>query len=287
MCSRPILIAILLLGGLTGSFFAGRSFPRVPKVAVDPKQEVPANRGLDANLYIQTAAEYRACCFQAYNLASFRLKERLAIESVKKKDPKFAVIMDLDETVFDNGAHQATMLRGNLAYDQAKWDSYEEFDGDEVTLIPGAKEFILEADKLGVSVVYISNRNERFREQTTAVLKRLELPLPSKDFLKLSTTTSNKTTRREEVDSKFFVLLLIGDNLRDFDDEFRARELKDKTPEELTAAIQERKATVDKERAKFGDRWIILPNPAYGEWQKPLGQGNQVFDRLVPSIRTK
>src|SRR5438552_14772579 len=36
----------------------------------------PANRNLDASLYVQTAAEYRACCYQAYNLAVARLKEK-------------------------------------------------------------------------------------------------------------------------------------------------------------------------------------------------------------------
>src|SRR5579884_2044756 len=56
--------------------------------------EVPAYRGLDANLYMQTAAEYRACCYQAYNLAARRLRE--ALDRTKPGGKKPAVILDLD-----------------------------------------------------------------------------------------------------------------------------------------------------------------------------------------------
>ena len=31
--------------------------------------------------------------------------------------------------------------------------------------------------------------------------------------------------------------------------------------------------SVDERRAMFGTTWVILPNPAYGEWTKPLGRG--------------
>src|SRR5262245_14427104 len=39
--------------------------------------EDPPNRSLDANLWMQISAEYRACCYQAYNLARRRLIEKV------------------------------------------------------------------------------------------------------------------------------------------------------------------------------------------------------------------
>ncbi len=38
---------------------------------------------------------------------------------------------------------------------------------------------------------------------------------------------------------------------------------------------------MDQTREKWGKEWIILPNPAYGEWMKPLGLGKRDLDRLV------
>jgi acid phosphatase len=194
--------------------------------------------------------------------------------------------MDLDETVLDNGGFQAMQVRSNIAFDQRLWDIWEEKNGNLVGLIPGAKDFILEANKLGVTVVYLSNRNDAFKAQTKAMLARLGILAQDDSHIKLATaaTGSNKTSRRQEVEKDYTVVLLIGDNLRDFDDQFRCGNLGGKTSAELEAAIRERKDKVDAQRAAWGDRWIILPNPAYGEWTKPLGLGKRDLDRLVPQV---
>lgn len=276
----------VVMSGLVVAFAAsGWVFGQDSPAPIAPpayKAEEPANRGLDANLFMETAAEYRACCYQAYNLALFRLKEALA----KQKTGKFAVVMDLDETAVDNSGFQAMQLRSGLAYDQRLWDAWEEQGFDKVGLIPGAKEFILEARKLGVALVYISNRNEKFRKQTKRALIRLEIAAEddSDSLLKLSTGPSDKTARRQEAEREYTVLLYIGDNLRDFDDALRCSKIEEKTPpEELERAIKARKEAVDKQKAIFGEKWIILPNPAYGEWTVPLGRGGKDYDRLVPT----
>lgn len=282
----PVAFALLGFG-----FGIGTASLRSAQVLVGPmapsafKQDQPANRGLDANLFMQTSAEYRACCLQAYNLATMRLK--LAKEEEEQGDKKQAVVMDLDETVLDNAGFQAMQLRSGLAYDQRLWDMWEEKHSDQIGLLPGAKEFILEAGTLGIVVVYISNRNERFRKQTKDALTRLGIPVVANDHLKLATTTSDKTQRRKEVDKAYSVVLYVGDNLRDFDEQFRCGDLGRSTPADLEAAIQERKDKVDAQRVAWGTRWVILPNPAYGEWTKPLGRGKSDYDRLVPPVKVK
>jgi 5'-nucleotidase (lipoprotein e(P4) family) len=242
------------------------------------KASDPANRNLDASLYTQTAAEYRAACYQAYNLATERLK--------KVADPhgKFAVITDLDETVIDNSGFMAMQLRSGLAYDQRLWDEWEQNYPDKLALVPGAKEFIHEAEAQHVAVFYISNRNDKFRAQIKYALGSLLAMRIEDEFLKLKTGSSDKTARFNEVTAAGYnVLLYLGDNLRDFDDTLKFRPLLNDSDAELQAAIKDRKAAIDKDRLKMGVEWIILPNPVYGEWlQGPLSRGRRDFDRLVP-----
>ena len=103
-------------------------------------------------------------------------------------------------------------------------------------------------------------------------------------MLLLATDTSDKPARRRAVERSYTVVLNVGDNLRDFDEEFRCRKLDANTPEELERAIRVRKESTDKHRAAWGDKWIVLPNPAYGEWSKPLGRGRADLDRLAASV---
>jgi 5'-nucleotidase (lipoprotein e(P4) family) len=268
----------LVITFATGASIFGQDYP-MPVAPPAYKAVEPANRGLDANLYMQTAAEYRACCYQAYNLATFRLKEALA----KQKTGKFAVVMDLDETVLDNAGFQSMLLRSGLAFDQRLWDAWEKRGSSKIALIPGAKEFILGARKLGVSVIYISNRDDKFRDEVKKALTRLEIPVEDDSLLKLSTGSNDKTPRFEEAERDYTVLLYVGDSLRDFDETLRCSKIENETADELERAIKARKDAVDKQEAIWGQKWIILSNPAYGEWTKPLGRGRSDFDRLVPS----
>lgn len=242
--------------------------------------ETPSHRALDANLYMQTSAEYRGCCYQAYRLASMLLKDAAQKPSEKPK----AVILDLDETVIDNSGFQSMQLRSNLSFDDRIWAMWEQTGFDKLALIPGAAEFIAEAKSLNVTVVYISNRNDTFRDETKKGLELLSLGITAEDQLLLSTTTSDKTDRRKQVADKYEVVLNVGDNLRDFDDSFRSPKLTvDSTVTDRTAAIAQRKQTVDQQRTEFGSRWVILPNPAYGEWTKPLGRGLEDLQQLAPT----
>src|SRR5262249_41229623 len=155
--------------------------PAAPFAPPEFKADSPIYRGLDANLYMQTAAEYRACCYQAYNLAAVRVKENLATGGY---DPaKCAVVMDLDETVLDNAGFQSMTLRSGLANDPRLWDMWEEKYSDAVGLIPGAKDFILATQKLGVHVFYISNRSSTFASSTEKALQRLGIPPKDADHL--------------------------------------------------------------------------------------------------------
>jgi 5'-nucleotidase (lipoprotein e(P4) family) len=193
----------------------------------------------------------------------------------KDRNEKHAVILDLDETVFDNSGFQTRMLQSGLAYDQRLFDQWEELGGNQVELIPAAKEFVLAARSLGVTTFFVSNRSDRYRQQTKQTLQRLGIPIQAEQELKLRTTTSDKTARRDEIaQDGFTVLLNIGDNLRDYDETLKSPSLTaESTVKDRNKAIEQRKRLVDLARSKWGRTWIVLPNPVYGEWMKPMGPG--------------
>ena len=64
--SRVRLLVVLLVGAGAGA--GATYFAVAPKVSpapvVDGRKEDPLYRGLDANLYMQISAEYRAECYQ-------------------------------------------------------------------------------------------------------------------------------------------------------------------------------------------------------------------------------
>jgi 5'-nucleotidase (lipoprotein e(P4) family) len=283
-------VAVGLAGFAAGLVVSGRPSAAdpgpVPRAVV---KEDPPNRSLDANFWMQISAEYRACCYQAYNLARRRLTEK--VQQVPPggwaKPP--AVVLDLDETVLDNGEFQSRLIRNGLAYDQATWDDWEKTGFAQVRLVPGAKAFIDQAKLLGVRPVYITNRSQKkeFRDGTLNALELLDIEVPDDDLL-CATTTSDKSARRAQVESRYTVLLYLGDNLRDFfESDFKSMVdnlkpgPKTTDPDKLRAAIAARAAAVDRCEDLFGREWIILPNPAYGEWAKVLGNGAADKDRLT------
>src|SRR5262249_41623962 len=150
---------------------------------------------------------------------------------------------------------------------------WEEGYPDDVLLVPGARDFILGAGKAGAAVVYISNRVEKYRPSTVRAL--IHLGLEEGDpggRLLLATMTGDKTARREEARRRCRVVMLFGDNLRDFSEEFRAASVAPGDVAGLKKAIADRKEKVDRHRGEWGEEWVILPNPVYGEWQKLQGR---------------
>jgi Predicted secreted acid phosphatase len=273
--------ACLTLGMLIG---AGVS-PTLARQAVAPPASAsaavnPQERVLYANLYMQTSAEYRAVCLQTYALATERLNERLANAALSDKQP--AVVMDLDETVLDNGGYQAYLDRERGVFTDATWDVWERDFAGEVRLVPGAKEFIEAAEKRGVAVVYLTNRLEKNREGTIAALKHVGLSTENiEDRLLLKEGTSDKTARRAQAAERYQVLMLVGDNLRDFSEAFAAPRLEASDAAGQIRAIAARAQAVDKHRYRFGTDWFILPNPVYGEWERVLGPDPRT--KLLPT----
>ncbi|QKJ28972.1 5'-nucleotidase, lipoprotein e(P4) family [Mucilaginibacter mali] len=237
--------------------FAINSFAQAPNLST-------ANAGkLWASLYQQRAAEYKALCFQAYNIARLRIDE-----AVKHKGTKpLAVVTDIDETLLDNSPEDARAAINNQEFDAKAWKKWTA-QGIADT-VPGAPSFFKYAAAKGVKVFYITNRDEDERAGTLKNLQLYHLPFADDAHLILKTTTSSKETRRQEVLKKYNIVLLCGDNLADFD------ALYDNHPSE-----ENREATTQKLRKQFGTKYIVLPNPGYGDFEGALFKFNY---KLTPA----
>jgi 5'-nucleotidase (lipoprotein e(P4) family) len=214
----------------------------------------------NAVLWQQYSGEYRALAFQAYNFARLSLKEALWNQANAKPN---CVIVDADETILDNSAFQGHEIRNGVSYlpsDWTKWTSLAAAD-----TVPGALAFLKFAASKNVETFYITNRDEADLEGTMKNLKKFGFPYVDAAHVLVKATSSDKEPRRQKVLEKYNVLLLCGDNLSDFSNTFY-REGKD-TKEQVNAF-----------QALFGTKFIVLPNPMYGDWEKLLYKEDKLND---------
>jgi acid phosphatase len=230
---------------------------------------VAAHENLNAVIWVQTALEYEATAVQAYRLAQLQLDAALA-------DPRWtaaieqtgdastlppAVVVDVDETVLDNSYYQARMIRDHTAFAPATWDPW--VLEARATAIPGAREFAQYAEEKGVTVFYVTNRTANLEDATRRNLLAEKFPLSGKVDTVLARgerpewSASSKGPRRAHVARDFRILLLIGDDLGDF-------------IVDASGTPQERSARTDPHADWWGRRWIMLPNPTYGSWERAL-----------------
>jgi len=206
-----------------------------------------------ASIFQQQAAEYKALCFQAYNIAKLRLDAATQQTSVKP----YAVVTDLDETLLDNSPYDAKRALNNLGYENKSW---KEWTAKGIAdTVPGGPAFFKYAAAKNVEVFYITNRDEDERAGTLANLKLYNLPYADDDHLIMRHGGSSKESRRQDVLKTHNIILLCGDNLADFD------ALYDNKPSE-----ENRTASTQRLMQEFGSRYIVLPNPEYGDWESAL-----------------
>lgn len=233
----------------------------VPQTASDDKESKEINSQdylIHSTLYAQSAAEYKALCYQAYELAEIQVKRALA-----KGDKKPTVILDLDETVLDNSPYTAWQIVTNNPYSPDTWAQWVEDASAEA--VPGSIEFLTWANSRGVDLYYISNRSSEGLNETIKNLQNLGVPQADSSHIFLKTTTSDKSERRAKVKAGAAdIILYIGDNLGDYS------EIWDKP-----ANIEKRLSDVQVHRDEMGVKFIVLPNSLYGTWEGAIYDYNR------------
>lgn len=205
----------------------------------------------------ETAAEFGALCHQAYNLA--RLRVELALERREPNGPRLAVIADVDDTVFHASSYWGQLIEeGRDFFDDAIWDQW--LPNDLFTAVPGSRDFLDFCLANDVEVFYVTNRDqgERTHEHALRQLRALGFPYADDAHLTVYRETSDKTPTRDRVSASHDLVLLLGDNLNDFSRDY------------YVADVDERYALMERDRADYGDRFILLPNPTDGHWVRAI-----------------
>ncbi|CAN5896847.1 5'-nucleotidase, lipoprotein e(P4) family [soil metagenome] len=212
---------------------------------------ITINGKIFATLFQQRAAEYRALCFQAFNIARLRLDEYKPLTNKPK-----AIVTDIDETILDNSAYEAHRVLQGKDYDEPSW--HEWVNKATADTIPGAVSFLKYAASKGVNIFYVTNRNESERASTIRNLLRFSLPDADDAHFMGKQSTSSKESRRQTVFGMYEIVMLLGDNLSDFSTLFDKK------------TTDERLRNANFSVADFGNRFIVLPNPVYGDWESAL-----------------
>jgi 5'-nucleotidase (lipoprotein e(P4) family) len=208
-----------------------------------------------ATLWQQAAGEARALEYQTYLLARLLLDRDLRNHRLKGRR---AIIVDVDETILDNSRYQGMLIKKGVNYPEG-WTDW--CNRAEATPIPGAVEFLRYANSRGVRVFYVTNRKIAEKDGTARNLKQLGFPEVNDETLLVRTDTASDTKepRRQAIAAHYHVVLLMGDNLNDFSDVF-----------EKSRTVASRLEATEKNRAQFGTRFIVLPNPMYGDWENAI-----------------
>ena len=87
-------------------------------------------------------------------------------------------------------------------------------------------------------------------------------------ILRQPNTSSSKEARRQNLKTTHTIVMLLGDNLSDFSALFDKK------------SYEERLQNTNRAAGEFGNTFIILPNPVYGDWEPALFQYNY---KLTPA----
>ncbi len=229
-------------------------------VVTKPQAQLPDNHDylLMSVAWYQNSGEMQALCYQAFNVATLRFDE--AVKNNTQNKP-LAVVVDIDETMLDNSPYETHVI--TEGEDRNGWIGWT--DKAEAKALPGAVDFARYVQQQHAEVFYITNRDDNERASTLKNLQAEGFPfadeshlLTRNDTAYSSGNTSSKAGRRAKVSSTHEIVLLLGDNLNDFSELFEDRK------------TDNGKAAVEENKELFGKRFIVLPNPIYGAWEKPL-----------------
>ena len=239
----------------TATYFATNSSAQKAAPAVDLSYQI------SGVLYMQKAGEYRALCYQAFNIARLRLdadfqkKNLKHLPKAERKMPR-AIMVDIDETVLDNSPAQAYGIKHSKGFNLPDW--YAWGDMRKAKAIPGAVDFLNYAHSRGVKIFYVSNRDEVQKAATMDNLKKVGFEDITDANVMLRQKESSKVARRDIIRKTYRIVMQVGDNLDDFSGTFEKK------------SVEDRFAEVDKAREHFGKDYIALPNAMYGTWESAI-----------------
>jgi 5'-nucleotidase (lipoprotein e(P4) family) len=174
-------------------------------------------------------------------------------------DKPYAVVFDVDETLVLNIGFEYFDARTGRGFDDASWDQWEKTGMGKVAPVPGAQHAVDLLRRLGIAVIFNTNRSAANANATAAAIRNAGLGDAVHGetlFLKGDDAGgSKKDGRRAMIAERYCVIAMAGDQLGDFSDRFG----------EIASVPARRQAALTGEVGKmWGNGWFMLPNPVYG-----------------------
>ncbi|MED7819116.1 MULTISPECIES: HAD family acid phosphatase [unclassified Francisella] len=244
MILKKVNLALFLVVGASSSVFA-----------------VGCNPNVDGVKWYHVSAEKKALYYQAYNVASQKIKHEVKKDNLKKDT--WGVILDIDETALDSYANEYK----NYKDYKFKESMYNQADA---IATPGAAKFTHLIHELGGYVSFVTNRGGNDKKEFDATVRNLKQQHIYFDQVLFSNEKDgkeqfNKNPRFNAVKTGEYnkdiiltnelpahkVIAYFGDNIQDFPN------------------LQQKNMQVADSKAykEFGSKYFILPNPMYGSWQ--------------------
>jgi 5'-nucleotidase (lipoprotein e(P4) family) len=178
-------------------------------------------------------------------------------------DRPLAAVFDVDETLILNLGAEYADAKAGTGFDSARWDRWEKTGADKVAPVPGAVFAVNALRKMGVTVIFNSNRGKDNAAFTAQAIANAGLgkAVPGETLFLMGDDAmgSKKDGRRWTIAAKYCVIAMGGDQLGDFSDLFNQIA---SVPARRTAAIRGMAAQM------WGHGWFVLPNPVYGSGLK-------------------
>ena len=252
------------------------AFALTASISNAQKLEVESDARYGALTWVQNSAEYKLLTRQTYRMALSQLyigkqDRKWSADEVQSADGGFedkmpAVILDCDETVLDNSFYNARNILKGRQYQTKLWNDW--CGEGQADAVPGALEFVKAAEGIGVKVFYITNRRDIVKDATIKNLNALGFKCDESTVFTKNADEGrgdDKVSRRAMVAKEHRIVLLIGDNMSDMCAGMEVPNTKRRNEIAL------------KKMEMLGSRWIMLPNPVYGSWQRALPKGEKAI----------
>jgi 5'-nucleotidase (lipoprotein e(P4) family) len=273
MRAFPITAALLLAGCA--------SAPAAVTTAPAPPATIGATKPPVALQYLYGSAEaaivVRATNTRIADYGVARIKQRptdsvVLAAGATMDAPRFepcgnkpyAAVFDADETLIWNLGPMRYFAEQNSTYDPKIWDQWEKTGAGKAAAMPGTAEMLAKLRAAGITVIANTNRsaaNAKGSEDTLRAAGLGEFKHGETLFLMGDDSNgSSKDGRRATIAAKYCVILMAGDQLGDFSQQFNAKD--------LPAATRTALATGPAAAALWDKGWFLFPNSVYGPWEK-------------------
>ncbi len=198
-------------------------------------------------LWMQDGAEYKSLVYQAFNIATKEIKD--------EKDMK-KVFVRIDDVLLDNTPYFAWLLAKNekdTNENRNRW--YKSLDAEAVE---GAVDFVNSLESGDIELSFVTSRDQSVYKATVKNMKKA-------GFEKVKTENIISTDEFSSYIKKGGEYTVIVTN-----------DLNELTDKLENSNYMARNKFADEKKKSFGEKWVIIPNVLYGNFETSLSKNYEI-----------